>query len=307
VQLSVVLCTHNPRPDYLARTLAALRAQTLPTASWELLIVDNASRAPVAAAIDLAWHPAARVVVEPELGLTAARQRGIAEARGAVLVFVDDDNLLAPDYLAQVVRLAADRPSLGVWGCGSFTPEWEAVPPADFAPYLGYLAVRCAPADRWSNRIFDYAATPAGAGLCVRSAVARRYAEKIRGDPRRKRLGRSGTGLGACEDFDLAFTAIESGLEVGVFTALRITHLMPRGRVEEAYLLRLAEGHAYSSVLLHTLYDPNCRPPSRGLLARLREYRLRRSLSPIERNLRAATRRGETRAWTELAAAGHPS
>lgn len=302
-RLSVILCTHNPRPDFLARTLASLRAQTLPAADWELLVVDNASREPVARLAALEGHPAGRVVTEAELGLTAARLRGIAEARAELLVFVDDDNLLDPDYLARAAALAHAHADLGVWGCGHFTPEWETPPATELAPYLQYLAVHQIDADRVSRRAFDYAATPAGAGLCVRAAIARRYAENVRADPRRRQLGRTGAGLGACEDFDLALTAIDLGFAVGVFRELRMVHLMPRGRVEESYLLRLVEGHACSTVLLHTLRDPSFRAPPRGLLARVREFRLRRALSPIARRIHDAKRRGEARAFAQLEAA----
>jgi cellulose synthase/poly-beta-1,6-N-acetylglucosamine synthase-like glycosyltransferase len=42
--VSVVIPTHNPRMDYLARVLEALRAQTLPREQWEIIVVDNGSR-----------------------------------------------------------------------------------------------------------------------------------------------------------------------------------------------------------------------------------------------------------------------
>jgi GT2 family glycosyltransferase len=305
--LSVVICTHNPRADFLSRTLASLRAQTLPGTEWELVVVDNASRDPIATHTDLSWHPTARVVKESELGLTSARLRGIAEARASVIVFVDDDNLLAPDYLARAVALAADWPQLGVWGCGNYTPEWEAPPAPEFAGYLNYLAVHRASRDRWSNQFFDYGATPAGAGLCARATVARRYMDNVRGDQCRKQLGRTGGSLGACEDFDLAFTAIAMGLGVGVFTELTMTHLMSRIRVEEQYLLRLVEGHACSTVLLHSLWDPGFAPPRRGALARLREFRLRSALDPIACKIHDARRRGEARAWAILAKPAVPT
>ncbi|HUL52735.1 MAG TPA: glycosyltransferase [Opitutaceae bacterium] len=295
--LTTILCTHNPRPDYLGRTLAGLRAQTLAPPAWELLLVDNASAPPVTGMADLGWHPSARLVRENELGLTPARLRGIAEARGSVLVFVDDDNVLAPDYLERAVSLAERWPALGVWGCGRYTAEWEQPPPPEFAPYLAYLAVGSAPADRRSARAYDYTAMPAGAGLCVRAEIARGYADDVRGDPRRKLLGRAGARLNGCEDFDLALTAIDRGHEAGVFRDLAITHLMPRGRGEETYLLRLVEGHARSTVLLMVLRGDQPAPAPRGLLGRLREYRLRRSLGPIERKIHDARRRGEQAAW----------
>jgi hypothetical protein len=299
--LSVVLCTHNPRADFLARTLAALRAQTLPPSAWEFILIDNTSTPPVATAHDLSGFPAARVVVEPALGLTPARLRGIAEAAAPLLVFVDDDNLLSPDYLHTALRLGRDHPMLGAWGCGDFTPEWEEPPAPDLAPFLTYLAVHRTPRDRWSNQLYDYAATPAGAGLCVCRAVAQRYAALVRADPRRQGLDRTGGQLTGCGDFDLALTAIDLGLGTGVFTALRLTHLMPRGRVQRDYLLRLAEGHAYSSVFLHSFRGQPA-PLARGLLARLRHWRYLCTLTPAQRALQAALTRGETRAHATLAA-----
>ncbi len=53
LRVSVVIPTHNPRKDYLARVVDALRGQTLSKDLWELLIVDNGSRVPLAAAARL--------------------------------------------------------------------------------------------------------------------------------------------------------------------------------------------------------------------------------------------------------------
>jgi glycosyltransferase involved in cell wall biosynthesis len=127
LNLSVVICSHNPRPDYLARVLAALQAQTLPLADWELLLIDNASAEPLEGRFDLSWHPNARHVREEVLGLTPARLRGIAEAASPLLVFVDDDNVLSSDYLAQVVSFEQ-------------TP-WLIAP--SLAPYADAISRQC--------------------------------------------------------------------------------------------------------------------------------------------------------------------
>ena len=42
-EISVIICSHNPRVDFLLRTLDSLRQQTLSLQNWELLLVDNAS------------------------------------------------------------------------------------------------------------------------------------------------------------------------------------------------------------------------------------------------------------------------
>src|SRR5438477_5088662 len=124
MDLSVIVCSHNPRPDYLRRVLHSLEAQTLPRSKWELLLVDNASSERLADTWDLSWHSRHAHVREDELGLTPARLRGTAEASGELLAFVDDDNILAPDYLERAFALVGAYPYLGVVGAGVLAPEF---------------------------------------------------------------------------------------------------------------------------------------------------------------------------------------
>ena len=95
---------------------------------WELLVVDNASEVPLAGRIDLSWHPSARLFREDKLGLTPARLRGIREAAGNLLVFVDDDNVLAADFLSRTLRVAEEKSFLGAWS-GQCHPGFERPPP----------------------------------------------------------------------------------------------------------------------------------------------------------------------------------
>lgn len=79
-------------------------------------------------------------VREEELGLSVARRRGIREARGEIVVFVDDDNVLAPDYLDHARSIMQDA-SIGALG-GVGTPLFEdgASPPAHFYDFTAWLA-----------------------------------------------------------------------------------------------------------------------------------------------------------------------
>ena len=61
--ITVVLPTHNPREDILARTLNALKAQSLEKTEWSMLVVDNASAESLSNKL-LNWHPGGRVVRE---------------------------------------------------------------------------------------------------------------------------------------------------------------------------------------------------------------------------------------------------
>jgi len=150
--ISVIVCTRNPRGDYLHRVLEALNAQTLPKNNWELLVVDNASNERLADSLRLSWHPRARHIREDNLGLTSARMRGITEACGELLVFVDDDNVLAPDFLEKARTLYAQRPDLGAFGAGSLEPEFEVRPPSEILPRIRLLALRTVSSARWTKK-----------------------------------------------------------------------------------------------------------------------------------------------------------
>ncbi|MBX3749532.1 MAG: glycosyltransferase family 2 protein [Opitutaceae bacterium] len=295
MKLSVIIPAHNPAPDFLAATLTALQAQDLPRAEWELLVLDNAS-AP-ALHPDLGWHPGARTATEPQLGLTAARLAGFAATTGEVIVLVDDDNVLAPDYLSRAAAIARAEPGLGTWsGCIQLAFQAGAVPPP--APWRGYLAERAVAGRQVSRDPRHHASTPWGAGMCIRREVAAAYAARVRSDPRRLKLDLQGAALVYGGDTDIAYTGCDLGFAKGVFPELRLDHLIPARRCTREYLVRAAEGHGYSEVLHAWLREqqlPAERPAWRQWLQRLR-------LPPEERRIAAARARGVARARRELTA-----
>jgi glycosyltransferase involved in cell wall biosynthesis len=241
IDASAIICTYNPRPHYLTRVLAALRDQTHPMEQWELLLIDNASHEPLTAETwDLSWHPRARLIREEKLGLSAARMRGMRESSADLLVFIDDDNILGPNYLAEAVRIKAEWRQLGVWG-GSIVPEFEGSPPDHLREFLSVLALREIRTPRWSNISTCTDAEPWGAGLCVRANVAAEYSRLCEqtvigvGD----RIGKSLLSGG---DTEICIVACSLGLGMGLFPNLKITHLIPKERLEEDYLVRITEG-----------------------------------------------------------------
>lgn len=232
---------------------------------WELLIIDNASAAEKAPRPDLSWHPRARLLKEPKLSLTQARLRGIQEAAGELLVFVDDDNVLDPDYLGTAQRVAQQKLFLGSWS-GQCRPEFEEPPPEWTHRYWGNLVIRQFDQDVWSNLPRLGETMPCGAGLCVRRDVAQHYLHLHKSGKRSMLLDRVGNSLASGGDNDLAACACDLGLGVGLITALKLTHLIPSERVTEQYLVRLAEGIYCSAVVLSYL---------RSSKAELKSYRIR--------------------------------
>jgi glycosyltransferase involved in cell wall biosynthesis len=219
------------------------------------LLIDNASRQPLAEAVDISCHPRGRYVRENRLGLTAARLRGIQEASGELLVFVDDDNLPAPDYLAQATAISARCPDLGVFGAGILEPEFEIQPPVELRPRLGLLALRREPSALCSHKSADTHCRPWGAGLCVTRRVANFYRQLVADLGITPVLDRRGKRLFCGGDDVFSRVAAEFGLSFGVFPELCITHLIPAGRLDRHYLFRLIHDHALSHGVLNYMLD----------------------------------------------------
>jgi glycosyltransferase involved in cell wall biosynthesis len=240
MELSVIICTHNPRTDYLRRVLNALRQQTLGLHRWELIVIDNGSTNDVLAQCDLSWHPYGRLVVEDKLGLTAARRRGIGEAKAEILVFVDDDNLLAPEYLASAVEILSEDPEAGVVG-GVIEPDWPDGEPetwcSEFFPYLAlrnYGQSRLIAKTAGSDALPEF--IPVGAGMVIRRAAIRTWLDA---NENYILPDRRGSELSSGGDTEMVMHARQSGWSVGYFPELKLTHIIPGHRLTSEYLARL--------------------------------------------------------------------
>jgi glucosyl-dolichyl phosphate glucuronosyltransferase len=103
---TVILPTYR-RPDSLARALDALAGQEDPGVPWDLIVIDN-DGPPGAEETFRMRSPGfpvpARLVREDSRGSAYARNRGIAEATGDIVVMIDDDVVPAPDWLARLLE-----------------------------------------------------------------------------------------------------------------------------------------------------------------------------------------------------------
>src|SRR5437899_184406 len=90
--LTIAICTFN-RADLLPRSLDSVRNQMRTSADLEIMIVDNGSTdhtRDMVAEVQ-AEDSRVRYVVEPNAGISHARNRALREARGEYLAFLDDD------------------------------------------------------------------------------------------------------------------------------------------------------------------------------------------------------------------------
>jgi glycosyltransferase involved in cell wall biosynthesis len=260
MQLSVIIPTHNPHPGRLHRTLSGLRDQILPAGGWETVLVNNASTDFPDAGFFADCAPANfSIVDEPQPGLTAARRRGFAEACGETCVLVDDDNVLARDYLAEALRLFGAHAPVGAMG-GKSAPEFTVEPPAWTHQFQDLLALRnfgdrplisngLRPADSLHNRYPAF--SPIGAGMVLRRAAIQGWL-KAAAAPLPDRRG---SELSSSGDNDLVFSVLEAGWEVAYFPSLCLVHLIPAARLEADYLARLNRGIQKSWMQVLLLHD----------------------------------------------------
>ncbi len=101
---TVTICTYN-RARWLRETLEFITRQDYPADRWEVIVIDNNSSdstaAVVAEFVSAAKPP--RYFLEKNQGSSFARNRGIAEAKGEIIIFTDDDMLGSPAWLRDLM------------------------------------------------------------------------------------------------------------------------------------------------------------------------------------------------------------
>ncbi len=241
-KVSVILPAYKPNGAIFRRTLQYLNRQDLPSTEWELLIV--ASGTPVEELRELSDEVSKediRFLYVPEPGLTRARLAGIKDARGDILIFVDDDNFLSPDYLSKALFLLDAYKQVVVAG-GKSKPKFEVTPPSWIEKCYRLLALRDMGEELKISSLSghveeypDYA--PIGAGMILRRSVALQYAES-RGD-RIELPDRTAKSLTSGGDNDIVLFCLKSKGEVAYFPELILHHYIPHKRLQVSYLATL--------------------------------------------------------------------
>jgi len=119
MEASVIIPTFN-RSEKLRSCLAALSNQTQPAGDFEIIVVvDGSTDETLQMLADLKTPLALRVISQPNLGQPVALNRGVAESRGRISIFLDDDIIVTPRFVAEHLRLHHTRDR--VVGIGQLT------------------------------------------------------------------------------------------------------------------------------------------------------------------------------------------
>lgn len=251
ITCSVIICTHN-RASSLARTLLAVLKQDLDPSDMEVIVVDNASTDGTNATVRTVSRNApfpVRYLLEPTLGLSYARNAGLHQAQGQVVIFTDDDAIPRKNWARNIMR-AYHNPRVSSAG-GDTNPIWpEPEPPVWLHPSLiGYLGLTLYPHS--SYRELHYPLYPYGVNISFRRKIA------IRLGGFSTDLGRQGRYLLSGEETELCYRIEKAGGKIVYVPDAVVDHVIAQERLAKSWFRTRAFCQGLSKARVeHTFSSP---------------------------------------------------
>lgn len=115
MKASIIICTYN-RITYLKKAIEAVLKQD--SDEWELIIIDNNCTDGTDQYVKQLekTNPKIRYIKETNQGLSYARNRGAAEAKFEILLYLDDDAWIVPELVSQYIRTFEENADVGCVG-----------------------------------------------------------------------------------------------------------------------------------------------------------------------------------------------
>ena len=173
-------------------------------------------------------------------GLSFARNRGIKEAKGEWLVFLDDDSMVESDYIANLQKYISLYPDAAAFG-GPIAPLFEDGAPDWYSKWsMGFVSA----IDRGNQvHAFPENKFPIGANMGIKRTIIKQVGEF------NTELGRTGNNLLAGEEKDLFNRVRAAGYDILYFPNIGVKHCIPGRRTTREFVVRLAEGVGQSERL----------------------------------------------------------
>lgn len=235
--ISVIICTYN-REKYIYNVLQSVAANGYPHDCYEIVLVDNNCTDNTLKECNRFQqdYPEVRFVCcqEPNQGLSYARNCGIREAKGDILVYVDDDALVNKEYLQTYADFFAAHPEIDAAG-GPIIPKYETEEPSWMSHYTRMLLTgykyNGEKAKEFASN--DY---PGGGNAAYRSSVF----EKV--GLFNVELGRKGDNLAASEEKDIFDKMRALGMHIYYLPTAILYHIIPERKLTDDYFKRLSFG-----------------------------------------------------------------
>lgn len=233
-RFSIIICTYN-REKYIYNVMKSIVEQNIPTDKYEIVLVNNKS---TDSTKDICLqfekdYPKVdfRYFDELNQGLSYARNRGVAESRGEILVFVDDDASVYENYLPAIDQFFEQYPAVSACG-GPIQPVYEVAKPKWLSHYTEQL-IGGALYEGDKTKPFRNGKYPGGGNSAFRKEVFEKYG-LFNVD-----LGRKGTGLIGAEEKDLYDRLDRGGEAFYYLPEMGLFHYIPEKKLTEAHFREL--------------------------------------------------------------------
>ena len=235
--LSVIICTYN-RDKYLYDALCHVAKNDFPVSEYEIILVNNNSTDNTESECQrfASDFPQVqfRYFVENKQGLSHARNRGIDESRGDILIFLDDDSFVKPDYLSNLKRQMETHPDAMAFG-GKITPLFESGEEPKWLSKWTYSWVSAI--DKGNEVVlFEGNSYPIGANMGFRRTCIEQCGNF------NTELGRSKKNMMGGEEKDFFNRLKEKNLLIYYFPDIHVEHVIPPQRTTKDYIVRMGQG-----------------------------------------------------------------
>ena len=232
--LSVVFCTYN-REKYIYNALKSIAENTLPKEKYEVLLINNNSTDTTeneCNRFQLDFPTITfRYFIEINQGLSYARNRGIVEAKGDIIIYVDDDATVNKDYLKTYYDFFSNNITIDAAG-GPVEPIYESVEPKWFSHYIRQLITGSLYLGN-NPRLFPKGVYPIGCNSVFRKTVF----DKI--GPFNTELGRKGNSLIGAEEKDLFDKMVDKGIQIYYLPNAILYHIIPDSKLTKEHFHKL--------------------------------------------------------------------
>ena len=235
MKISAIISTYN-RSQFLPGLFDSIKDQTLPADMFEVVIINNNSTDDTErlshefcknkAGIRVSYY------TEPQQGLSYGRNRGIAESESELITFIDDDALLANDFLEKSVAFFEKHPGAGASG-GKILLHFMSEKPDWYNPFLAPLLGYFNRGDKTKLFRSDFFR---GSNMTFRKSLFDVY------KPFDTRLGRIGDGLIGGEEKELFFRLKNNGVQLWYNPEAVVYHLVPAERTSDIFIRKQAIG-----------------------------------------------------------------
>ncbi len=234
MKLSVIICTYN-RQNYIYNVLKSIVENDFPTENYEIVLVNNNSTDNTEEECNRFKSDFPQInfsyFIERNQGLSYARNRGIAESKNEILIYVDDDATVSSNYLQAYFDFFSENKNAVAAG-GPVIPVYETEEPRWMSHYTknlitGYIY--------WGETIFQLKNSkyPGGGNAAYRKEIF----DKI--GLFNVELGRKGNSLMGAEEKDIFDKIDKLGGKYYYLPTPILYHIIAETKLTNDYFNRL--------------------------------------------------------------------